>query len=254
MKKLILSVLLLVVGTFCHGQISIDKRYSNVFKTVTGFAGDALEPLESRKTGPTSTCTGVTFFRIYKDSLTVGMILGTENPFDDDVEISLGRDAESALKSFTQIKDWFDSAQGGTSIEFTDIEDRVIQVLKKTFATGRSNIFFKVLKEKETKVIADDIYLTEDDMRRALSAFQSKYLEFAIYQTLIELNMMEHPSVIRYKLRLNELVKLEVAIDSLDAELSKAKKNKNKERIKALKAQLQTTTAKKDQLEKEIKP
>lgn len=109
------------------------------------------------------------YCRIFKDKVTYGILVDTQNRFDDDFEFALGTDMEKAKESLRMILLFMDSTPLGTSQTATDEDDRVIQLnLEK-----RNSLTLEVL-DAQGKIICDKVTLSKHHLERAFKLLNKK--------------------------------------------------------------------------------
>ncbi len=98
-----------------------------------------------------------------------GILVDTENRFDDDFEFALGKNISEAKTSLDTIIGFMDSNPLGTSITVKDEDGRIIQINLKT----KRLITLQAIDAKGD-VICNDVTLARGNLERALMLLDSK--------------------------------------------------------------------------------
>lgn len=109
------------------------------------------------------------YCRIFHEKTTYGILVDTENRFDDDFEFALGTDIQKARESIETILKFMETNPLKTSLGVEDEDGRTIQInlLKRNVIT---------LKAIDAKgdVIVDEVRLQRSNLERALKLLDNK--------------------------------------------------------------------------------
>lgn len=109
------------------------------------------------------------WIRIFRDKITYGILVDTENKFDDDFEFALGTDVEKAKESINSIIKFMASKPLKTSFTVKDEDERTIQINLNT----RKQIILDVIDAKGA-VICNKVSLSQANLERALKLLDKK--------------------------------------------------------------------------------
>lgn len=167
MKNILLCLMALCFVANASAQIEVQKSFKNSLIIIgnlsSGAVFNALSDQGKRLAEHKLYC------RVFKDKTTYGILVDTENRFDDDLEFALGSDIEKACKSINDILSIMNDSDLNTSYTIKDEDDRIIQLNLKT----RKGIHLKAIDAKGD-VIVDDVFLTKSNLERALMLLEKK--------------------------------------------------------------------------------
>lgn len=172
MKKLLLMIGMLALSiTSSYAQIKVKKTFDNnliIIGNITG--GSAANILGALNGQPTKRVAEHRLYcRILGEKTTYGILVNTENRFDDDFEFALGTDIEKAKESLNAILGFMNDSPLKTSIVVEDEDERTIQInlLKRNIITLRAI-------DAQGAVIVNDVHLQRNNLERALKLLTNK--------------------------------------------------------------------------------
>lgn len=239
-----------IVGVSSIAQIKMEQTFANEIMILGELSGGAalnvIGTVASAMGGGyySNTAEHKLFCRCYHDSLAVGILVKTANRFDDDMEIALGADFESARQSFSDLVSWYDNSVKGQSVSFTDIWGRRVQVNR-----SQNNISLDVIDDINSKVIAENVVLKRENLTKGMTILDNPKKRTDVYLKLLDLGLTTHPFAVAYIEELSKvqkeydaLVELKVStetkMDLIKEQMKLAKKSKDKEAVSVLKDSL----------------
>lgn len=173
MKKVLLLVVLTFVTIIAlNAQIQIEKSFANDLVIIgnisSGAAMNMIGSMNSKQYNAPIPEHKL-YCRIFHDKVTYGILVDTENRFDDDFEFALGTDIEKAKQSINLIIEFMRTKPLKTSITTKDEDDRTIQINLET----RKQIWLEVIDDKGS-IICNKVRLTLANLERALKLLDKK--------------------------------------------------------------------------------
>lgn len=175
MKKLLLAFSCISILLSCEkatAQIQIQETFNNdliIIGNISSGAGWNAASAIAGGAPTTKLAEHKLYCRLFKDKVTYGILVDTENRFDDDFEFALGTDVGTAIYSIDALLIMMNEKDLGTSATITDEDGRTIQLnLQK-----RNVISLKAI-DAHGKVIVNDVYLTRKNLMRAMSLLDEK--------------------------------------------------------------------------------
>lgn len=161
MKKILLCTLTILICCTVNAQIKPQQTFKNDL-TILGniSSGAALNILGDGPQGAEHKL----YRRIFKDKTTYGILINTDNRFDDDLEFALGSTIEQAKKSIEMILEFMATNDLKTSSTFEDEDGRTIQIN----LTTRNYITLKAIDSQGAIICDDNIYLSKANLERAI--------------------------------------------------------------------------------------
>ena len=250
MKKLLVTMCTAIISVSSFAQINLEQTFANEIIVLGELSGGAalnvIGNVASAMGGGyySNTAEHKLFCRCYHDSLAVGILVQTANRFDDDMEIALGKDFETARQSFSDLVSWYDNSVKGQSVSFTDIWGRRVQVNR-----NQNNISLNVIDDINSKVIAENVMLKRENLVKGITLLDNPKKRKDVYLKLLDLGQATHPFAIAYNEELSKVQKehealvelkdsTEAKMDSIKEQMKLAKKNKDKETAAVLKDSL----------------
>lgn len=170
MKKTFLLIVAIMFGHSLFGQIQMEQEFANDLIFIGNIsAGAATNVLGALNGTPTDSPEAKLYCRIFKDTVSYGLWCETSNRFDDPVEFALGHTIEEAKISLESIIEYATTSDAGRSVQFTDVDGRLIQV---NVQRG-GNVIIKVL-EDQGNTYAGYVTLTKANLKRALKLLDTK--------------------------------------------------------------------------------
>ena len=170
MKKsyyLLFAIILTVLSNVSYAQIKVQEVFTNDLIIIGNLSmGKALNVMED---GRSHAAEHKLYCRIFQDKTTYGILVDTENRFDDDFEFALGTDIEKARESINSILGFMESNPLKTSITVTDEDERVIQLN----LIKRNLITLKAI-DAQGAVIVNEVRLLRTNLERALKLLDNK--------------------------------------------------------------------------------
>lgn len=175
MKKAILLLTVMIIASLsitANAQIKVQKTFTNdliIIGNITG--GSAVNIIGAIGGNPNHTHAAEhrLYCRIFDGKTTFGILVNTENRFDDDFEFALGTDIEKAKESINTIIEFMQTNPLKTSITVKDEDDRTIQLNLKR----RNTITLKAI-DAQGAIICNEILLTQANLERALKLLNNK--------------------------------------------------------------------------------
>ncbi len=182
MKKL-LTLVALILGTYAaFGQLKIENKFDNELIMIGNISGGAfLNATNTITNGPGSAprvAEHRVYCRIFDGKTTYGLLVDTQNRFDDDFEFALGLTVDSAVKSVNDLIDLVTNSDAGTSYTVTDEDERKIQL-----NIERRKILSIKAIDAQGKVICDEVQLNLNNLNRAKELLLTK-AEWKVERTL----------------------------------------------------------------------
>jgi len=166
-KKLFTTAVMLVAMTSSWAQIKVEESFANnliiIGNLSVGRVGNLLGD------GKTRLAEHKLYCRIFHDKTTYGILVDTENLFDDDFEFALGTDIDKAKESLSTILEFMRTNPLKTSITVTDEDDRVIQLN----LIKRTTISLDAI-DAHGVTIVNKVYLKQSNLERALKLLDGK--------------------------------------------------------------------------------
>lgn len=168
MKKILLLVIGLFVSLTINAQIKIKESFDNSLIIIGNVsAGKAMNVLVGE---PGSRLAEHKLYcRIFKEKTTYGILVDTENSFDDDFEFALGTDIAKAKQSIEAILDFMKHSDINRSITTEDEDGRTIQINLKS----RKSITLQAI-DMQGAIIVNDVLLSKSNLERALQMLDGK--------------------------------------------------------------------------------
>ncbi len=159
--------MMLVAMTSSWAQIKVAESFANDLiiignlsaGRVVNIFGDGSSRLAEHKL----------YCRIFRDKTTYGILVDTENRFDDDFEFALGTDIDKAKESISTILEFMRTNPLKTSLTVTDEDDRIIQLN----LIKRTTILLDVI-DAHGATIVNKVYLNQSNLERALKLLDGK--------------------------------------------------------------------------------
>ena len=172
MKKLLLLAAIATMSVWsAHAQIQVEKTFTNDLIIIGNLsAGAAMNVIGAFGNKPVPTMAEHKLYcRIFHEKTTYGILVDTENRFDDDFEFALGTDIEKARESINLILEFMATKPLQTSLTVTDEDYRTIQLN----LTKRNVITLDAIDAKGA-VICNKVVLTQSNLNRALKLLDGK--------------------------------------------------------------------------------
>ena len=250
MKKLLVIMCAAIGSVSSFAQIKMEQTFANEIIVLGELSGGAalnvIGNVASAMGGGyySNTAEHKLFCRCYHDSLAVGILVQTANRFDDDMEIALGKDFETARQSFSDLVSWYDNSVKGQSVSFMDIWGRRVQVNR-----NQNNISVNVIDDIDSRIVAENVLLKRENLVKGMTLLDNPKKRTEVYLKLLDLGQVTHPFAVAYK---DELLKVrkehetlvelkdstEARIDSIKEQMKLAKKSKDKGMVSVLKDSL----------------
>ncbi len=149
-------------GLGAQAQIQITDVFDNNLIIIGELsAGKALNALSSTTTNRLTEYS--LYYRILGEEETIGILIDTENPMDDDIEFALGADIKETEKSIDILKDFLRKSDLKVSATIEDVQGRILQATKYTDKLLRIHSI-----DSHGKVIVDNcVYLNKRILNRA---------------------------------------------------------------------------------------
>ncbi len=168
MKKLCSTVLMLMVLSSAWAQIKVDQSFTNDLIIIGNLsAGRVLNLLGDD--GSQRTSEHKLYCRIFHETTTYGILIDTENRYDDDFEFALGTDIDKAKESISTILEFMRTKPLKTSLTITDEDNRIIQIN----LIKRNKITLDAIDVKGATIV-NKVYLTQANLERALKLLDNK--------------------------------------------------------------------------------
>lgn len=171
MKKALFLFLTTFTIITSNAQIQVQESFSNDLVIIgnisTGKAANVMGAMNGRYTPPSPE--HKLYCRIFRDKVTYGILVNTENRFDDDFEFALGTDTGKAKESINSIIELMATKPLKTSVTVKDEDERTIQINLQT----RKLITLDVIDSKGA-IICNKVYLTRANLDRALKLLDKK--------------------------------------------------------------------------------
>lgn len=170
-KVLLLAVSLFVSIINSNAQIQIEESFTNDLVIIgnisSGAALNAMGSMSGKYSPPAAE--HKLYCRIFKDKVTYGILVDTENRFDDDFEFALGTDIEKAKESINSIVKFMETKPLKTSFTTKDEDERKIQINIQS----RKSITLEVIDAKGD-IVCNKVSLTLSNLERALKLLDKK--------------------------------------------------------------------------------
>lgn len=173
MKKVLFLILLTFIAIITsNAQITIQETFSNDLVIIgnisTGRAVNVMSAMGSKPNTPPA-AEHKLYCRIFNDKVTYGILVDTENKFDDDFEFALGTDVEKAKESINSIIKFMGTKPLKTSFTVKDEDERTIQINLQT----RKQITLEVIDAKGA-IVCNKVCLSQSNLERALKLLDKK--------------------------------------------------------------------------------
>ena len=174
MRKL-LSIAFLLFGLVAsaNAQIKIEQTFTNDLIIIGNISsGKAANVITALGGGPYANVRNPEhklYCRIFKDKTTYGILVDTQNRFDDDFEFALGTNIEKAKESLQIILGLMETAPLKTSQTVVDEDGRTIQIN----LMRRNNISLNAI-DVHGKIICNEIFLSRGNLKRAINLLDNK--------------------------------------------------------------------------------
>lgn len=167
MKKLFLLVALATMAFTANAQIKIQQSFTNDLIIIGNISAGKFANVMGD--GTTHIAEHKLYCRIFHEKTTYGILVDTENRFDDDFEFALGTDIQKARESIETILKFMETQPLNTSLTVKDEDDRTIQInlLKRNMITLRAI-------DGQGVVIVNDVRLLRSNLERALKMLDGK--------------------------------------------------------------------------------
>ena len=182
MKKLLFIVVMTFMCSLTYAQIKVQNSFANDLIIIGNLSmGKAINVIGGTNTRAAE---HKLYCRIFKDKVTYGILVDTENRFDDDFEFALGTDIEKARESINTILMFMKDNPLKTSMTVTDEDNRVIQLN----LVNRKTISLDALSANGA-TICNKVILLQSNLQRALKLLDNK-AEEKVLQAQIRNNKM----------------------------------------------------------------
>lgn len=179
MKKIFVIILVILGLGNANAQIQVQESFTNDLIILGNIsAGAALNIIGG---SDVKAAEHRLYCRIFGDKTTYGILVNTENRFDDDFEFALGTDIEKAKESIYTIIDFMKTKPLKTSFTVLDEDGRTIQIN----LPHRKRITLEVI-DGDGKIIVNKVLLTMQNLERAIKLLDTKAEEKV--QRVIERN------------------------------------------------------------------
>lgn len=172
MKKLLFAVAMAALPICAaNAQIKVQQSFTNdliiIGNISAGAANNVIGALSN--TPSPHYAEHKLYCRIYREKTTYGILVDTENRFDDNFEFALGTDIEKAKESVATILEFMETNPLNTSLTVEDEDARTIQInlLKRNIITLRAI-------DAQGAVIVNDVRLQRSNLERALKLLNHK--------------------------------------------------------------------------------
>ena len=166
-----------------NAQIKVEKTFTNDLIIIGNLsAGSAVNVMNALNGTPSRVAEHRLYCRIIGDKTTYGILVDTENRFDDDFEFALGTDIEKARESLGLILEFMRTNPLQTSFTVTDEDERTIQINLK-----KRNVISLDAIDAKGDVICNKVYLTQANLERGLKLLDAK-AEKKVAQAIIKNN------------------------------------------------------------------
>lgn len=171
MKKLLLLLGAVLIFGSAEAQIEVQQAFTNdliiIGNISMGKAANVIGALSNKSHAPVAE--HKLYCRIFHEKTTYGILVDTENRYDDDFEFALGTDIQKARKSVEVILEFMKTSPLKTSLTVKDEDSRTIQInlLKRNIIT------LKAIDAQEA-VIVNDVQLQRSNLERALKLLDNK--------------------------------------------------------------------------------
>ena len=169
MKKFLFSlVLILFSHSIVNAQIKVQQSFTNDLIIIGNISsGTALNMMGSAN-GP-KLAEHRLYCRIYKEKTTYGILVDTQNRFDDDFEFALGTNISQARESIEIIMKFMDENPLKTSMTIEDEDKRKIQLNLRT----KRSISLDAI-DMNGEIVCDKVLLNRANLERALKLLDNK--------------------------------------------------------------------------------
>lgn len=168
MKKLLFIVVAAFAMANVNAQIKIQKAFTNDLIIIGNISSGAAMNVLAGKPGA-KLAEHRLYCRLFNDKVTYGILVDTENSFDDDFEFALGTDIEKARESVNAILDFMKDNELQTSLTVEDEDGRTIQINLRS----RKTITIEAV-DAQGAIICNKVVLTRSNLDRALTLLDTK--------------------------------------------------------------------------------
>ena len=171
MKKILLCLIAVCTTASINAQIQIQKSFKNSLIIIGNISsGTTLNALSAFSSTPSERVAEHRLYcRIFDDKTTYGILVDTENRFDDDFEFALGTDIDKARVSLNSLIALIEDSELDTSYTVKDEDERTIQIN----VPNHNCITLKAINA-HGDVICDTVVLLKKNLERALSLLDTK--------------------------------------------------------------------------------
>ena len=154
-----------------NAQIKVEKTFTNDLIIIGNLsAGSAVNVMSALNGTPTSRVAEHRLYcRIIGEKTTYGILVDTENRFDDNFEFALGTDIAKARESLGLILEFMRTNPLQTSFTVTDEDERTIQINLK-----KRNVISLDAIDAKGDIICNKVYLTQANLERGLKLLDAK--------------------------------------------------------------------------------
>lgn len=172
MRKLLFLIFALFITIVSNAQIKIEQTFTNDLIIIGNISSGKAWNAVAAAGGNYNTsrlAEHKLYCRIFGEKTTYGILVDTENRFDDDFEFALGTDMGKAKESINQLLQFMADKPLKTSITVKDEDERTIQINLKS----RKTISLQVVDAQGITVV-NDVYLSTSNLERALKLLDKK--------------------------------------------------------------------------------
>ena len=173
MRKLFLLAFMAMSTFVANAQIKVQESFTNDLIIIGNIsAGTVMNALGD---GSTHLAEHRVYCRIYKDKTTYGILVDTQNRFDDDFEFALGQNISQARESIEIIMKFMQENPLKTSLTIEDEDNRKIQLNLKT----KKSVTLDAI-DMNGEIVCDKVVLNYSNLERALKLLDKKAEEKVI--------------------------------------------------------------------------
>lgn len=171
MKKFLFVFISLLTAVFTsNAQIKIEDTFANDLVIIGNISsGNTLNALAAANGQSSSSQEHKLYCRIFRDKVTYGILVDTQNKFDDDFEFALGTDIEKAKESINSITQFMKTKPVNSSFTAKDEDGRTIQINIRS----RKQITLEAIDSKGA-IVCNKVCLTQANLERALKLLDKK--------------------------------------------------------------------------------
>lgn len=168
---------MVIAAIFCtavsvNAQIQVQETFTNDLIIIGNISSGAANNVLGAIGGNPSTKQAEhrLYCRIFKDKVTYGILVDTQNRYDDDFEFALGPDIDKSRQSVEMLLKFMKESDKNTSMVVTDEDNRTIQITLKS----RTVIHLQVLESDRTTIIVNNVYLNQANLQRTIKLLNKK--------------------------------------------------------------------------------